>query len=289
MYHTAAQIPFSNIVFFVGGARYTGSTFVDTDVVELFDLNFGTLNFTNRTILPRKAHTMTFLQSLSKWLIVGGDYTNGVAELFDSSTFISILTNNTMQANRSAFTATVLTSVGSSDDIVLIAGGTDYTQSIVFSSAELFNSSSGLFTLLPSNMTAARAMHTATALPGNKVLLCGGINDSFLSGGSCELFDYNSGNFTLIKNPMWNERDSHTATLLNTGKVLIVGGTNDGVNGINNTELFDPITNEFLQSAPLITNRFAHTATLLPSSGVVLICGGLSTTGPTDECELYYS
>jgi hypothetical protein len=88
---------------------------------------------------------------------------------------------------------------------------------------------------------------------------------------------------------MWNERDSHTATLLNTGKVLIVGGTNDGVNGINNTELFDPITNEFLQSAPLITNRFAHTATLLPSSGVVLICGGLSTTGPTDECELYYS
>jgi hypothetical protein len=69
-------------------------------------------------------------------------------------------------------------------------------------------------------MTSGRYYHTATLLPGGKVLLVGGSP----SLDTAELYDPKAGTFSAI-NSMTVGRSRHTATLLADGSVLVAGGT----------------------------------------------------------------
>ena len=139
--------------------------------------------------------------------------------------------------------------------------------------------------LLPNTMNSARAYHTATLLPGGRVLLAGGyagrdpVSGASTTTNTAELFASASGTFTsLFPNTMSLGRQGHTATQLPNGKVLIVGGsTGDGITTSENTdtaELFDPASGMFtLVPSTMSSRRNWHMATLLPS-GKVLIAGG---------------
>lgn len=120
-----------------------------------------------------------------------------------------------------------------SDGMVLLTGG-EHEDLGRFSSAELYDPATGLFTLT-GDMASVRDGHSASLLPNGSVLIAGGEtigpgcpSCAIFSSASAELYDPNRRTFTSAGN-MNVRREFHTATVLNDGTVLIVGGlTFDG-------------------------------------------------------------
>jgi hypothetical protein len=132
-------------------------------------------------------------------------------------------------------------------------------------------------------LTVPRAVHKATVLADDRVLVTGGCTlrgcDGFERALSSEIFDPEAGRFT--RGPeMTTPRAGHTATLLRDGRVLLVGGyAGEGRPALATAEVFDPVTNEFRKVGDLSGGRADHSATLMPD-GRVLVAGG--TTGKRD-------
>ena len=111
---------------------------------------------------------------------------------------------------------------------MLVAGGTDEWSRL--EGAERFEPALDRFTEVGA-MAFPRAHHTATLLPGGRVLVVGGetqvdVGDATHFGGSLassEYYDRASGAFTPGAS-MASPRALHTATRLPDGSILIVGG-----------------------------------------------------------------
>jgi Galactose oxidase, central domain len=136
------------------------------------------------------------------------------------------------------------------------------------------------------SMTVARYGHTATLLPGGKVLIAGGDDGDGDGLASAELYDPTAGTFA-ITGSMSVKRYSHTATLLPSGKVLVAGGDVSGT-----AELYDPAAGTFTATGNMTVGRGAPAATLL-GNGKVLIAGGRdiarepNVTSDLASAELY--
>ena len=132
------------------------------------------------------------------------------------------------------------------------------------------------------SLGAARESHTATLLPGGKVLVAGGfdVRTYFVSA---ELYDTATGIWTATGS-LATARAGHTATLLPNGKVLVAGGFNPTSGNIASAELYDPASGTWTATGNLVNTHVLHTATLLPN-GKVLVTGGLDTI--PSSAELY--
>jgi hypothetical protein len=214
-----------------------------------------------------------------KTLVVGGS--NGTtplqtAELFDPGTGAFTLTDDPalggtqMNAPRSFHTATLLRNSGSLK--VLVAGG-EGAAGVAQASAEVFDVATNKFTLTtdPSlggtNMTVARAMHTATAIGGTEVLIAGGVDSSGNVLASAEVFDLSTSTFTAV-GAMHSARYNHAAAALPNGNVLITGGEDGSGNTLNTAEIYNPTMQTFtLTTDPSLGGnnmnvaRKLHTAT----------------------------
>jgi hypothetical protein len=156
---------------------------------------------------------------------------------------------------------------------VLITGGASLgSSSQAVASAELYDPSSGQFTLTGS-MNVSREFHTATLLLNGKVLIAGGDNSTSPALGSAELYDPATGAFTLTGS-MSAAHDGHTATLLAGGRVLIAGGYDQTGLAANSAELYDPASGTFAVTGNMVSGRGQHTASLL-ANGTVLLAGGV--------------
>ncbi len=120
-------------------------------------------------------------------------------------------------------------------------------------------------------MLAARSGHTATLLPGGKVLIAGGMRKNQDFYKSAELFDPATGKFQPT-GEMSVGRVGQAAVLLASGKVLIAGGW-VGMGGTDSAELYDPASGKFSVITKMTTPRGRPSATVLPD-GDVLIAGG---------------
>jgi len=248
---------------------------------------------TNSMSGARESHTATLLND-GRVLVVGGDASVipncpgpavgpgcrshyaplASAELFDPASG-SFTGTGSMTGHRTRHTATLL-----GDGKVLVTGGDSGNEfSIPFATAEIFDSSTGVFTPT-GNMVSARAGHTATLLPNGKVLLTGGLagtSSPYIATSTAEIFDPTTGEFTATSS-MGTPRVNGTATLLNNGDVLVSGGDDASGNPVAKAELFDPNTGMFTPTGSMSVARAGHTATLLTSGGV-LVTGGRSSSG----------
>ncbi len=136
-------------------------------------------------------------------------------------------------------------------------------------------------------MLLSRVGHSATLLPGGRVLIAGGYNSGGYSAGipavsEAEEYDPSTGSFTYAGSDTWL-RDGLTATLLPDGTVLIAGGTSDTaaaelyippVRAASSASLSDPLAPE--SQASLFGSRLAGTTEranpLSPSTSL----GGIS-------------
>lgn len=196
--------------------------------------------------------------------------------MISGDTVNDIAPTNNISVPRSGHTATLL-----NNGQVLVAGGMEHN-GVFFNSAEIYNSSTGKFTLTKQNMATERVGHTATLLPNGKVLIIGGWDNKGVLT-SAELYDPDAGTFTLTGS-MSVGRGDFTATLLPNGKVLIAGGEND--RALSSAEIYDPATGKFKPTGNMNARRTMHAAALLPD-GKVLIAGGGEYQRPLSSAELY--
>ncbi len=128
-------------------------------------------------------------------------------------------------------------------------------------------------------MNLEHGMHTATRLPGGKVLVVGGFNST------AEVYDPATGAWSYTGSASMS-RLLPTATALKDGRVLITGGQNDA-RSLETAELYNPATGSWSPTASLSTGRRDHTATAL-SDGRVLVTGGYNErTGTLSSSEVY--
>lgn len=173
---------------------------------------------------------------------------------------------------------------------VLISGGalgthSDGTADVVYATAELYDSSAGLFSFTGS-LNTKRAWHTSdpgapvTLLNNGLVLLSGGYDGS-TSGyyASSELYDPASGSF-LATGSMPYVSMHHSAIPLRDGRVLVA------TINFNRAAVYDTSTGTFSPTGDPQYSRLFHTATLLPN-GKVLITGGSLNGQPLAASELF--
>ena len=134
------------------------------------------------------------------------------------------------------------------------------------------------WTAAPAMPTERVAGHTATLLPGGRLLVAGGVKSGGGGTAAADLFDPAGATWTSAA-PMNVMRASHAATLLADGRVLVTGGStvsSAAAKGyVNNTraEIYDTVANTWTPTPPMSVARAHHTATLLPD-GKVLVVGG---------------
>jgi len=237
-----------------------------------------TWSFTGSMGAQRALHTATVLNN-GEVLVAGGrnrlQYGLASATLYNPSVGTFTPTGN-LNNGRSDHTATLL-----NNGRVLIAGG-DYTvftnsgtQRFCLSSAELYEPSTGTFTLTGSlhsqRCGGLYPEFTATLLGNGMVLIAGGGDLNGLVSAA-ELYDPSTGTFS-VTGSLNTARFGHTATVLPTGEVLIAGGINSAGNYLASAELYNPSTGTFTPTGSMKTTRELATATLL-GSGQVLVAGG---------------
>lgn len=269
--HAAALLP-NGEVLVVGGNPGPDGQPNATATAEVYDPATGTFSMTGSMEQARNEGFVAVLLGTSKILITGG-FPGGFgvnflseAEQYDPATGTFTQTGG-MNVPRSSFGATLL-----NNGKVLIIGGYETTlQGSDLSSAELYDPSTGTFTLTGSLATAGG--NRASALLNN--------GDVFVAGGQqigesiwfsdAEIYDPVAGTFVVTAS-MPVARGQATATLLNNGEVLVAGGVNSsGV--LASAELFQPVaastTTTVSSSAnPAVYGQSATlTATVTPSSG----------------------
>lgn len=132
-------------------------------------------------------------------------------------------------------------------------------------------------------LQVARTDHTATLLPGDDLLIIGGMGRTGRLTSVERYTPYTPHLSTL--SPLHHGRADHTATLLASGEVLIAGGTSDRGSGILcSTILFDPKTSSLVSARRMVVARAFHTATALLSGGVLVVGGRL---GSSLSAEMY--
>jgi hypothetical protein len=240
----------------------------------------------------RMYHTSTFLSYENSVLITGGFNPSTITALVTTNKFIVIndtlpmASSKNMSAARYYHTADVVSSL----NLVLIAGGMNSTY-MPHNTAELFNSNSGVTSIIP--MSTARAAHASAVISNlNKIVLIGGENSSYLTMNSGDVFDGTQ--FEPVKNTMMHGRVGHTMTYLPTvNKVLITGGSignADDTKFTDTIEFYDVTTNMFQTSTiHMSSKRAGHTATYIPApfNKVFIVGGGSNQTNILNTFDIF--
>lgn len=235
----------------------------------------------------RDGHTATLLVN-GKVLVAGGT-NNGVAltsaELYNGTTGTWASTG-TMHVARTLARAILLPN-GSA---LVVGGCVNDCLSATTRSAELYNPSSGTFTVTGS-MIQARAEFGVALLANGQVLVVGG----------CTAYDANGCLAVTVKAEIYNPatgtwkatgalrgaRHAMNATRLPSGKVVVAGGATAAMDAINSSEIYDPATGIWTLGLKMVTARSDY-ASIMLGTGKILFMGGENINGVSiKNAELY--
>ena len=271
----------SGEVLVAGG--FGGPAGVCLATAELYDPSNGKWTLTGSMTQARCSPIATLLPS-GEVLVAGGTGNSSgsdtltSAELYNPSTGVWQTTGS---LNVGRYTATAILENGE----VLVADGENYSNGFYtfLASAELYNPSTGLWTL-----TASMAKGT---VPTNAVLVA---NNNVLIANAVQY--YNSSTAAWVNTgPLPRTAGNPTkASLLNTGNVL-ASGTTCNYSGCGHVAtftcfLYTTSTNLWSLTGNMKQPRIDHTSTLL-SNGQVLVAGGTNRTNGVmtilSSAELY--
>src|SRR6266851_3120989 len=291
--HSAALLSDGRVLV-TGGFRFTGSTFLNT--AERYDPSLNSWTNTGNTMsVARAGHASVLLQN-STIMVIGG--ATGTSTVTATTDIYSVGPNTfaagaTMNQGRVDHQALVL-----SDGRVLVIGGRALTGGGTFSDAfhgfvtgdliatcEIYNGTSWAFT---GSMALARGLHQATLLPGDKVLVTGGLayNPTQLgtrpgaSTNFAEIWDPATGQWSQA-GIAGTSRHGHTAVYLpGSNKVLIAGGTSTAGGAVlTQTEYFDVKTRTWRVAPDFIdVARYPCKSAILFGDNALLTGGDNGTT-----------
>lgn len=194
-------------VLVAGG--YPGGTLAD-----LFDPVTNMVAPVSALAVWRHSHRAFTLPD-GRGLAIGGA-SNGftpTTELYDPATG-TWSSGPSMQTGRARFTLSEL-----QDGRLMVAGGHDTDNALVFDSVELYNPATGTWSP-GSPMNHARARHAACALDDGRVLVTGGDDNGIVA--TAEIYDPESDTWTDLPGELGSFY--HTVTALPGGRALVVGG-----------------------------------------------------------------
>ena len=117
-----------------------------------------------------------------------------------------------------------------------------------------------------------RAQHTATALPGARLLVAGGFDEQGGALASAELWDAASQRWQPLP-PMRQPRHAHSAVALKDGRVIVIGGLDERQQALRSVEIYDPAQQRW-QDGPELPVPLTLPGAALLASGQVLVAGG---------------
>lgn len=231
-------------------------------------------------LVPRSGHTATLLAD-GRVLVTGGSplpsspATNH-SELYDpvANTWTA---TGWLNEPRQSHTATRLP-----DGRVLAIGGTTNDGSIqAHATAEIYDPATGVWTLLPRQLSGPRAQHGAALLAdGSAVLVTGGIDGSALLQ-SAELFptDLVTPTTPMAVGGLAGNPTTQSVALAN-GKILSIA------DGSSTAWLYDPADSSWTTSTMNQVRRLA-TMTLLTDGRVLVAAGRDATAALLNSTEIY--
>jgi N-acetylneuraminic acid mutarotase len=238
-------------------------------------------------ISARDGHTATILAN-GKILAAGGT-NNGVAltsaELYNPAAGTWASTGS-MSVPRSHAHAVLL----SNGSVLVVGGCINDCLSATTKSAELYNPTSGTFTVTGS-MVQARAEFGVTLLANGQVLVAGGCtaydaNGCLSTTTKAEIYDPTSGTWKST-GALRAARHAMTATLLASGKVLVAGGATSASDALSSTEIYDPTAKTWTLGTKMVQARSDY-ASIMLGTGKVLFMGGENINGVSiKNAELY--
>ncbi len=191
--HQSTMIDSSNKIVLIGGTNENGTVSNSGDVFDGYTFT----SVPNQMIYGRRYHTVSYLPTINKILIVGRETTIdcvpkilNTVELYNINTnMFESLTNIIMSSPRSLHTATLL----KNNIDILIVDGYSSNEAIDVSyqpiaPCELFNIPT-MSTTIIANMNVPRAFHTGILLPTTSdVLCCGDVDSNNTPLSSCERY-----------------------------------------------------------------------------------------------------
>jgi hypothetical protein len=167
-------------------------------------------------------------------------------------------------------------------DGILIAGGTDATDSPLATAVQLVTGDSPAATALAAQLAAARVGHTVTAMiNGGAGLVYGGAT---AADPVAELYSTSAKSFSTLTIDAALMRTRHTATLLEDGRVAVIGGVDADGLARGDVIFVGADGTATIQEAVLQTPRSGHTATLVGTT--IVVAGGSDDTGALADAEL---
>ena len=254
----------------------------ESSSAELYNPSTDAWTVTGSMHTPHNAGSATLLPN-GQVLVAGGSDASGPlasAELYNPSSGTWTVTSS-MHTARYQHTATLL----QNGEVLVASGYNENVNPPYLTSAELYNPSTGAWTVTGSLHTA-RTYDTMTLLQSGQVLVTGGYNITSTINifASAELYNPATDKWALT-GKMHTARTGHAAALLQSGQVLVAAGESSS-SFLTSAELYNPASGTWSLTGSLHAARDEYTATLL-ANGQVLAVGGQNGTIFIAGAEVY--